>query len=166
MTSGQLRAALTRAILAHDPDAARQRQDDARTEAAVCAWTETSGNAALAGRELATADVIHARVRLTALARWLHKHGATGTMDQLRAAVYIALLTGRTVQSLLPQDSSNPAPGPSTGCADPHGTPASPGTGPGATGPRRPASTPPERATLTRPTTRSGPKTLLPTRQR
>ena len=76
MTSGQLRAALTKAVLAHDPQAAERRQDDARTEAAVCAWTETSGNAALAGRELATTDVIHARVRLTALARWLHTHGA------------------------------------------------------------------------------------------
>ena len=115
MPTGQLRAALTRAILACDPDAARQRQDDARAEAGVHAWTETSGNAALAGRELATADVIHARTRLTALARWLHTRGAAGTMDQLRAAVYIALLTGRPVQALLPHD--NPAPDPRTDCA-------------------------------------------------
>jgi hypothetical protein len=87
MTSGQLRAALTRAVLAHDPEAAQQRQEEARTDSSVHAWTETSGNGALAGRELAPADVIHARVRLTAFARWLQKRGATGTMDQLRAAV-------------------------------------------------------------------------------
>src|SRR5271165_1526874 len=99
MTSGQLRAALTRAVLAHDPEAAEQRRKEARADSGVHTWTETSGNAALAGRELATTDVIHASVRLTAFARWLRKHGATGTMDQLRAAVYIALLTGRAVDS-------------------------------------------------------------------
>ncbi len=104
MTSGQLRAALTRAVLAHDPEAAEQRRKQAREDSGVHTWTETSGNAALAGRELATADVAHASVRLTAFARWLRKRGATGTMDQLRAAVYIALLTGRAVDSLLPPD--------------------------------------------------------------
>jgi hypothetical protein len=88
MTTGQLRAALTQAVLAHDPEAAEQRRKAARADSGVHTWTETSGNAALAGRELATTDVIHASVRLTAFARWLRKNGATGTMDQLRAAVY------------------------------------------------------------------------------
>jgi hypothetical protein len=108
MTSGQLRVALIRDVLAHDPEAAEQRRKAARADAGVHTWTETSGNAALAGRELATADVLHATVRLTAFARWLRKRGATGTMDQLRAAVYIALLTGRTVQSLLPPHPGAP----------------------------------------------------------
>ena len=102
MTSGQLRAALTRAVLAHDPEAAERRRDEARADSSVHTWTETSGNAALAGRELAAADVINASSRLSAFARWLRKHGATETMDQLRAAVYVALLTGRPVESLLP----------------------------------------------------------------
>jgi hypothetical protein len=102
MTSGQLRAALTQAVLAHDPEAAERRRKDARADSGVHTWTETSGNAALAGRELAAADVIHASVRLTAFARSVRKRGATGTMDQLRAAVYIALLTGRAVETLLP----------------------------------------------------------------
>jgi hypothetical protein len=119
MTTGQLRAALTQAVLAHDPEAAERRRKDARADAGVHTWTETSGNAALAGRELATADVIHASVRLTAFARWLRKHGAAGTMDQLRAAVYIALLTGRTVQSLLPQDPDDPVTGPEPTAAEP-----------------------------------------------
>ena len=110
MTTGQLRAALTQAVLAHDPQAAEQRRKAARADSGVHTWTETSGNAALAGRELATTDVIHASVRLTAFARWLRKNGATGTMDQLRAAVYIALLTGRSVQSLLPHHPDPAAP--------------------------------------------------------
>jgi hypothetical protein len=120
MTSGQLRAALAQAVLAHDPQAAERRRKAARADSGVHTWTETSGNAALAGRELATTDVIHASVRLTAFARWLRKHGATGTMDQLRAAVYIALLTGRSVQSLLPHhhDPADPVTRPEPGTPD------------------------------------------------
>jgi Domain of unknown function (DUF222) len=101
MTTGQLRAALARAVLEVDPDAAEQRRKAARKDTEVQVWHEPSGNAALAGRELSQTDVIHASVRLTAFARWLQQHGATGTLDQLRSAVYIALLAGRTVQSLL-----------------------------------------------------------------
>ncbi len=106
MTSGQLRAALARAVLEVDPDAAEQRKKTARKDTEVQIWHESSGNAALAGRELSQTDVIHASVRLTAFARWLQRRGAQGTIDQLRSAVYIALLSGRTVQSLLP----SPAP--------------------------------------------------------
>ncbi|HSR86826.1 MAG TPA: DUF222 domain-containing protein, partial [Streptosporangiaceae bacterium] len=109
VTSGQLRAALTGAVLAYDPEAAERRREEARTDSGVHTWTETSGNAALAGRELATSDVIHANARLTVCAGWLRKNGATETMDQLRAAVYIALLTGRPVESLLPSSTADGA---------------------------------------------------------
>ena len=40
--------------------------------------------------------------RLTALAHWLQSRGATGTISQLRAAVYAALLAGRPLDSLVP----------------------------------------------------------------
>ena len=102
MTSGQLRAALARAVLEVDPDAAEQRKKAARKDTEVQIWHEPSGNAALAGRELSQTDVIHASVRLTVFARWLQRRGAQGTIDQLRSAAYIALLCGRTIQSLLP----------------------------------------------------------------
>jgi hypothetical protein len=68
----------------------------------VQSWDEPSGNAALAGRELPSADVIAANSRLTALARWLQDCGAAGTISQLRAAVYTALLAGRPIDSLRP----------------------------------------------------------------
>src|SRR5580704_16401296 len=100
-TTGQLRAALRRAVLAADPEAAGRRRADARRDAEVRAWDEASGNAALAGRELPPADVLGADARLTALAKWLQRHGAAGTISQLRAAVYTALLNGRPVESLL-----------------------------------------------------------------
>ena len=101
-TTGQLRAALRRAVLAADPQASDRRRTEARRDAEVQFWDEPSGNAALAGRELPPADAVAADSRLTALARWLQDRGASGTVSQLRAAVYSALLAGRPVESLLP----------------------------------------------------------------
>ena len=111
-TTGQLRARLRQAVLSADPDAAARRRRDARADADVEYWDESSGNAALAGRELPPAQVIAAMARLTALARWLHANGAAGTIGQLRAAAYTALLAGRPVESLLPgltRDRREPA---------------------------------------------------------
>ena len=108
-TTGQLRAALRRAVLAADPGAADRRRADARADAAVTVWDEASGNAALAGRELPPAEVLAADARLTALARWLQARGAAGTISQLRAAVYTALLNGRPIDSLLPGPDASEA---------------------------------------------------------
>ncbi len=101
-TTGQLRAALARAVLAYDPDAAERKQQAARKDASVQSWSESSGNACLAGRELAPADAIEASARLAALARWLRRNGAVGSTDQLRAAAFVALLTDRSLSTLLP----------------------------------------------------------------
>ena len=106
LTTGQLRALLRRLVLAVDPDALEKRKAEAARDAEVALWTETSGNAALAGRELPEADALSADRRLTALARWLTVRGAEGSLGQLRAAVFTALLNGRSVQSLLPEDAS------------------------------------------------------------
>ncbi len=102
MTTGQLRAAIRALILSADPDAARRRATKARADARVEAWQETSGNSALAGRELPAAEMIAADKRITAIAQALKKAGAPGNLDQLRAAVFTALLTGRDPQTLLP----------------------------------------------------------------
>jgi len=106
-TTGQLRAALARAILAYDPDAAQRRREQARKDASVQAWTESSGNAALAGRELSPADVIQADAQLTADARWLAKCGLAGDIDELRALAYTTRLTGRPLHALLPAASTS-----------------------------------------------------------
>ncbi len=107
-TSGQLRAALVRAVLAYDPQSAQRRREAARKDACVQTWDEPSGNAALAGRELAPADVVHASARLTECAKWLRDQGAVGSIDELRAAAYVALLTEQTLASLLPVGPSAP----------------------------------------------------------
>jgi hypothetical protein len=112
MTTAQLRRALRRERELADPDAARRRREQGRKDAAVHRWDEPSGNSALAGREMTPADAITADARLTAQARWLQARGATGTLDQLRCAVFAAVLNGRRITTLLPRGNSaaNPAP--------------------------------------------------------
>jgi len=110
-TTGQLRAMLRAMVLSIDPDAARRRAERARDQARVEAWQESSGNMGLAGRELPAGDAIAADKRVTAIARALHDAGAPGTLDQLRAAVFAALLAGRDPASLVPEtpaDSAGP----------------------------------------------------------
>jgi hypothetical protein len=90
-------------ILYLAPQALRRRAEKARADARVESWQEGSGNGALAGRELPPAEMIAADERISAIARALSEAGASGTMDQLRAAVFTALLAGRDPESLLPQ---------------------------------------------------------------
>src|SRR6266851_10195463 len=135
MTTGQLRAALKAMVLWLDPAAARRRAEQGRAQARVEAWPEGSGNAGLAGRELPAADAVAADKRITAIARALKDAGAPGTLDQLRAAVFVALLAGRDPETLLP-----PSPGQhdqADGRSEPDRNPAGPGApgdGPGGSG--------------------------------
>jgi hypothetical protein len=101
LTTAQLRARLRRAVLAADPEAGRRRQKAAKDNARVETWQESSGNAALAGRELPPADVLAADRHLTALAKAMKAAGAAGTLDQLRGAVYLALLSGQNPSIVL-----------------------------------------------------------------
>lgn len=122
MTTGQLRAALRAMVLAVDPGAARRRAEKGRAEARIEFWQESSGNAGLAGRELPAADAIAADKRIAAIARALKDAGAPGTADQLRAAVFTALLAGRDPDSLLPAAPGTPG---TAGSPDPS-SPGSP----------------------------------------
>ena len=101
-TTGQLRASARRAVLAADPAAAVRHREKAEKEARVEVWSEPSGTAALAGRDLRPADVIAADKRIDALARQLKAAGIEGSLDQLRARAYVALLLGRPMPGLLP----------------------------------------------------------------
>jgi hypothetical protein len=124
-TTAQLRAALARAVLAADPTAAERRRKESRKDTRVEVWHEPSGNAALAGRELAPADAIAADAALTADASWLRDNGMTGTLAELRAAAYLARLADRDLADLLPRvdapdlgpDNSASAGGPGSACS-------------------------------------------------
>jgi hypothetical protein len=101
-TTGELRKATRRAVLTVDPGAARKRKEKAQREARVERWDEHAGTAALAGRDLPPAEVLAADTNLTALAKQLRTAGIPGSLDNLRAKIYLALLTGVPVASLLP----------------------------------------------------------------
>jgi hypothetical protein len=132
LTTGQLRDVLHRAVLAHDPEAAARRRTKAQKDARVESWPENRGTAALAGRDLPPAEVLAADKHIDALARELKKAGTGGTLEQLRARVFIALLTSQPLYTLLPgngdQDGSpagpdSPDPGGNHYCPDgPDGT--------------------------------------------
>jgi hypothetical protein len=100
-TTGQLRASARRAALAADPEAARRHREKAEREARVEVWSEPSGTAALAGRDLQPADVIAVDKRIDSLARQLKAAGIEEGLDRLRARAYIALLLGRPLTSQL-----------------------------------------------------------------
>jgi hypothetical protein len=143
-TTGQLRPAVHRAVIAADPSAAKRRKEEALKDARVETNTSPSGTATLAGRDLPPAEVLAADKHLTVLARALKKTGAEGTMDELRARAYLHLLGGGTPATLLtvpPADTpgdSTPSDG-TPGSGAPGGGTAGSGTpgnsGPGGSGP-------------------------------
>jgi hypothetical protein len=130
-TTGQLRAAARRAVIAADPAAALKRKEQALREARVERWHESAGTAALVGRDLPPVSVLAADHNLTALATQLKNAGVAGTLDTLRAQVYLALLTGAPVTSLLPAGRATPANSAGSGPLD--SDPGNPrDTGPGS----------------------------------
>jgi len=102
-TTGQLRAALARAVPAADPEAAHRRKKTARKETRVEVWREGSGNAALSGRELRPSSAILLDKKLDSDAAWLAACGVPGTKSELRAVAYMTLLSGRDL-SAIPDD--------------------------------------------------------------
>jgi hypothetical protein len=101
MTPEELRRLLRLLVEQTDPDAVRSRRKKARKDTAVHLWTEPSGNCGLAGRELDPALAHAADARLTAQAQWLAQHGMHGTLDQLRAAAFLANQNGVPLAALL-----------------------------------------------------------------
>lgn len=104
-TTGELRQAARRQVIAADPAAARRRKERAREQARVERWAEDAGTAALAGRDLPPAAVLAADTHLTAWAKRLKAAGLAGNLDQLRAQVYLALLNGESPGTLLNSQS-------------------------------------------------------------
>jgi hypothetical protein len=100
-TTGELRPAVRRAVIAADPAAAKRRKEEALKDARVEASSQPSGTASLAGRDLPPAEVLAADKHLTALAMAMKKAGAEGTLDQLRARAYLHLLSGQPAGTLL-----------------------------------------------------------------
>jgi hypothetical protein len=95
LTPPGLRAAIARAVMEVAPKKALKRREEAAAKLTrVERWAEDTGNAALAGRELPSAQVLAADQRITAWARQLRAAGLDGDMDVLRARAYMDLLLG------------------------------------------------------------------------
>ena len=107
-TSGQLRAALNRALLAADPEAAERRRQNEEEHTRIERGPEPGGvTALLAGRCLPVTETVTAWNRITAMARQLRAAGADGSLDQLRVHVYLALLNGQAI-TVPPAEASLP----------------------------------------------------------
>ncbi|HKB31201.1 MAG TPA: hypothetical protein VKD26_10235, partial [Streptosporangiaceae bacterium] len=126
-TTGELRAAVRRAVFATDPTAARRRREVAEKDARVELWDEPAGTKALAGRDLPPADVLAADQRISAIARELKNRGATASLGILRAKVYLALLAGQPLDHLLPAPSDDDQPPTQSTCSTTSPGPASRG---------------------------------------
>jgi hypothetical protein len=126
-TTGQLRAALRRAVIAADPEGAEQRRQEAQRHAKVSLYPDpATGTASLGGTRLPGVHAAAAMARLTAIARAMKSAGMTGGLDYLRAVALIGLLLG-TLQ-LVPPPADDPGPdGPTD--PDPGPRPTDPGSG-------------------------------------
>ena len=108
-TSGQLRAALRRAVIAADPEGAEQRRKDAQRHAKVSLYSDPAdGTATLAGTRLPAVHAAAAMARLTAIARAMKSAGQAGGLDYLRAIALIGLLLGTL--PLVPPPAGDPGP--------------------------------------------------------
>ncbi len=106
-TTGQLRAALRRAVIAADPDGADRRREHAERHARVSLYPDAEGTATLAGSALPGIRAAAAMARITALARAMKAAGSPGGLDHLRAYVMLGLLLG-TLPLIPPAPSAPP----------------------------------------------------------
>lgn len=100
-TAGQLRHRVRRAVLAADPAAAERRRQERQRAARVDLFDEQSGTAALSGRDLPTAAALAADASIDASARARKAAGSPATLSQLRAAIFLARLSGQDVAVML-----------------------------------------------------------------
>ncbi|MCH7668625.1 MAG: DUF222 domain-containing protein [Acidobacteria bacterium] len=94
LTTGQLRARIAKLCINVNPDDAARRFQTAHGDRRVVMEATTEGTANLMGLALEPGRVVEITNRINNLAKSLRRGGETRTMDQLRADVYVDLLTG------------------------------------------------------------------------
>jgi Domain of unknown function (DUF222) len=127
----QLARKATAVAMKLDPEAFKRGKDkERRDRQRVVAGREESGNAFLAGRELAIEDALASKAHIDALAVALRRGGLPGTLQQLRVLAFNDLTQGRDPRGRL--TSPPPADSAATG-SHRAGPPAAgtPGTGAG-----------------------------------
>lgn len=96
LTTGQLRARLSKLVIAVDPDAAAVRHRLRVTGRRIVLQPDQDSCASLCAFDLPAADAVAASNRLNELAHAAKRAGDSRTMDQLRADTFLDLLLGRT----------------------------------------------------------------------
>jgi Domain of unknown function (DUF222) len=129
LTPGQLRAMAARIVLMIDPEAAAERKRQAAKSARVEKFREDAGTAALCGRDLPPDAVLASWAHIDTAARALRKTGAPGTLQQLRAAVYLGLTSGMDPLDLLARIITATGENPAAGSRGGAGTTPGAGTG-------------------------------------
>ncbi len=114
-TPGQIRVRVGRAVLAVDPEAARQRRERAQHDGRVELWRDDAGTAALCGYNLPPDEALVADQAISARARELKVAGLAGTMDQLRVRAYLDFLLGKDSLAQLATPTQPAAPDDVTG---------------------------------------------------
>jgi hypothetical protein len=92
MTATQLEAALRKRCIAHDPEAAKKRYEDAVAGRRVLLDCTVEGTAHLSGLDLPPDLAVKALARICSLAEAARVPGDNRTIDQRRADVYLDLL--------------------------------------------------------------------------
>jgi hypothetical protein len=165
-TLGQLRAAVARAVLAVDPQAAIRRREEAQKDPRVSRWQEDAGTAALAGFGLPPAEVLEADQRITARALALREAGLPGSLEELRARSYLDTLLGQ--DSTPPTTPAQPPPNIADRPPAPDATPIrpdpSPPIQPDPSPPIQPEPSPPKRPEPSPPNTPLSANRRLPAR--
>ena len=128
-TTGQLRGAVRRAVIAVDPEGAEQRRADAERRAKVSLYPDEEGTATLTGTGLPGVHAAAAMARITAMARALKSSGASGGLDLLRAHILLGLILG--TMPLIPPPADGPPDGPQPPDDDTPGTPPADTSGAG-----------------------------------
>src|SRR5262245_14302869 len=122
-TTAQLRAKLARLVIKADPDAARRRYRNGLENRRVDHGQEQDGTWLLGGRFLPAPQATAAYAHLDALASAHHHAGDPRGLDQLRADLFLDLLTGAPIPA---PPNPDPAEQPA---ADDTADPADPATG-------------------------------------
>lgn len=100
LTTGQLRARIDRLAIEVDPDTAKKRYELGVEERKVTLEANPDGTAGLYALQLPVERATACMRRVNQLAKSLRSESETRSMDQLRADVFLDLLTGKTTGSV------------------------------------------------------------------
>jgi len=93
-TVGQLRARIQKLCIQVDPHEAVKRYEQAVTDRRIVTESNDTGTSNLSGMDLAPDQVVAVTDRINTIAKDMCGDGEARSMDQLRADIYLDLLTG------------------------------------------------------------------------